>query len=106
MDGITIIETVGLVWIGWGLGFTHGRARRRRPAGPEAPNYTCGCDHHLSIHDPKTGRCTAGVKTPKYDYVGDKVGYTYPTCACKQYIGPKPPPDLRDLWPDAPKVGD
>jgi len=105
VDVPTVFETISLLLVGYGVGNLSGR-RHRKTARPAGPKYTCGCTHDLSVHDPKTGRCHAGVKRLKYDYVGDVVGYIYPQCPCKQYVGPKPPPDLKDLWPEAPGVGD
>ena len=50
--------------------------RKRNDLKPIKP--ICGCKHHLSYHDPATGRCRNG------DWGG---------CACRQYSGPQPLPE-------------
>lgn len=39
---------------------------------PPEPQPVCGCTHHLSFHNPRTGACA----------VDD--------CRCQQYVGPEP----------------
>jgi hypothetical protein len=39
---------------------------------PPDPQPVCGCSHHLSFHNPRTGACA----------VDD--------CRCQQYVGPEP----------------
>jgi hypothetical protein len=52
-----------------------GRLAEQRNAGlapPPEPQPVCGCTHHLSFHNPRTGHCA----------VED--------CRCQQYVGPEP----------------
>lgn len=74
--------------------------RRRTPKPAPPPKPICGCDHHYALHDPDTKACGATVKTPKYNTIGDRIGYTYPACACRQYTGPQPLPEFY-----APEIG-
>ena len=54
----------------------------------------CGCGHHFSLHDPKTGECHGG-----FDFYGDPVNYQSKTtkdgtpCRCRKYAGPEPLPE-------------
>lgn len=41
-------------------------------APPPQPQPVCGCTHHLSFHNPRTGNCAADG------------------CRCQQYVGPEP----------------
>ena len=41
-------------------------------AKPPEPQPVCGCTHHLSFHNPRTGTCA------------------YDDCKCQQYVGPEP----------------
>lgn len=73
--------------------------RRRRPKPPPPIKPICGCMHHKSSHDPKTGACNAAVERPKYNSIGDHIGIEYRDCACRQYVGPEPhtefyPPEM------------
>lgn len=112
MNVTTILEVLGIFLSGGIVGHRVGRNGRTlrsggdRGSGQNYQNYKCGCSHHLSHHDPKTNKCNATVPTRKYDSLGDWVGWSYPACACKQYVGDRPPPTLDQLWPDAPKVGE
>jgi len=77
-------------------GFLLGRflpARRRRPKAPEPIEPVCGCKHHHSFHDPKTGIChgTKGVAAPRADY-NIPQHYVDIPCTCRQYTGPEPLP--------------
>lgn len=95
VDPVSLIIGGGLVAAGYGSGRV-GR-RRRHPRAPKAappPKPMCGCSHHYALHDPKTKVCHGTVKTTKYDTNGYQVGYTYPPCACRQYVGPVPMPEL------------
>ncbi|MFY9891234.1 MAG: hypothetical protein WAK71_23175 [Streptosporangiaceae bacterium] len=49
-------------------------AERRQAAlvPPPDPQPVCGCSHHLSFHNPRTGACAEE------------------NCRCQQYIGPEP----------------
>ncbi len=44
-------------------------AALKRPPEPQA---VCGCSHHLSFHNPRTGACAEE------------------NCRCQQYVGPEP----------------
>lgn len=83
---------------------------RRRVESPQPPQPVCGCQHHLSFHDPETGRCgfTQPVYTSNYEVVvnasGNPVLDAYRDvqkvkktsyegehqCGCQRYIGPEP----------------
>jgi hypothetical protein len=41
-------------------------------AGPPELQPVCGCEHHLSFHNPRTAACA------------------YEGCRCQQYVGPEP----------------
>lgn len=71
---------------------------RRGPRPPKQPKAICGCDHHLSMHDPKTLECKEieeqddgdPILSPGGTYI---VGYKNSSrrpCNCRQYAGPKP----------------
>jgi len=73
------------------LGFVLGRLPSRR-RGPRQVEPVCGCEHHHSFHDPKTGQCHGMMD-------GNPVAFTHynsPTaweqvpCTCRQYSGPLP----------------
>ena len=66
-------------------------ARREDPKPVEA---VCGCTHHYSFHDPKTGACMASVAVDKYSEKGKQVGVEHLPCACVRYTGPEPLPTL------------
>lgn len=77
------------IGIGWLL-----RSLPARPRGPKPVEAVCGgCDHHYSMHDPKTGECQASVPVDKYDQAGKVIGVDYPGCACVRYSGPVPYPE-------------
>lgn len=61
----------------------------KEPRAIKSPRPICGCTHHLSYHDRKTGECNnfqPGVEYKNED--GGPKGLV--TCRCKQYIGPEP----------------
>jgi hypothetical protein len=62
------------------------RPHRRRGALPSArpPQPVCGCEHHVSFHDPKSGECHAMMKVPSSM---SRDSYHKP-CTCRQYSGP------------------
>ena len=60
------------------------RPHRRGVKASKPPELMCGCKHHHSYHDPKTGECHGRV------YVG--MGQ-HEDCTCKQYSGPVPLPE-------------
>jgi hypothetical protein len=57
--------------------------RRRKSAEVEP---ICGCDHHLALHDPETGRCHEQIYR-RGAYARD---HHWEECPCRQYVGPKP----------------
>ena len=101
LDPISLIIGGGLVAAGYVSGRI-GRARRhpKPPKPTPPPKPICGCSHHYALHDPESKACHGSVKTPKHNVVGDQVGYTYPACACRQYVGPVPMPEFF-----APEIG-
>jgi hypothetical protein len=70
-------------------------ARRKglRPQKPPQP--ICGCDHHLSYHDPQTGACHAQVYIGHWDWQDQ-----HRACTCRQYAGPERLPEYF-----APEIG-
>jgi hypothetical protein len=68
----------------------------RRPALPRSPRPVCGCDHHHSFHDTKTGECHQTVDgTPvHFDKWGDADAWEQVRCTCRRYSGPEPIPSL------------
>lgn len=81
-------------------------ARRRSPKPPKPVKPICGCSHHHSYHDPKTGEChstTGGSEAVIRDTYGepvlDRFGDVQTTsservpCTCRQYSGPVPLPE-------------
>jgi hypothetical protein len=73
---LAIILVSGIqVALGVIVGWVLGQRTRQLPA-LEQPRPVCGCTHHYSMHDPKTGECQVAV--------GDG------ECACVRYTGPVP----------------
>lgn len=79
---------------------------RARPKIPKPVRAICGCDHHYSMHDPKTGECHATERELvarsgpiKDDDYGDRIiGYKNEQwenrqCPCRRYAGPEPLPE-------------
>ncbi len=58
-------------------------ARRR---GPKPAEPFCGCEHHISYHDPKTAECHGDG-----NYIGNG---RYSRCTCRRYSGPQPLPEF------------
>lgn len=59
--------------------------RLMAPRLPPPPKPICGCGHHLSYHDRKTGQCNnyqPGVENMKTKALVQ--------CKCRQYSGPLP----------------
>jgi hypothetical protein len=77
------------------------RHPRNKPVKP-----ICGCKHHFSFHDPKTGECHGLVDgygtpirdekdRPVKDVYGDvQKSYSKVQCSCRHYAGPEPLPSL------------
>ena len=94
---MTGIEVGVAVIIGVLLGrFLPNRRKGPKPAEPVEPY--CGCDHHHSFHDPKTGECHGRVRgepTKFDDYASrNPVAWAQVQCSCKQYSGPVPMPEF------------
>jgi hypothetical protein len=62
---------------------------RQRP--PKAPEAICGCEHHLSMHDLKTGACHEQVQTDEEIFSHDNrfLAYKVAQCSCRHYVGPQ-----------------
>lgn len=69
--------------------FLPGRRRKK----VKQPQPICGCTHHYAVHDPKTRKCNSSVKVAKH-LGGAFQGYEYKGCACLQYTGPEPLPEI------------
>jgi hypothetical protein len=70
-----------------------GRFLPNRRKGLEAQKHVapvCGCGHHHSYHDPKTGECHSLMKVPSS---ASRDSYHTP-CTCRQYSGPVPMPEF------------
>lgn len=75
-----------------------GRLRRH---GLKPPKPVCGCSHHHSFHDPKTGECHGLVsKVTRYTTGGTAIAWDKVPCTCRQYSGPVPLPEMF-----APEIG-
>lgn len=79
-------------------GFLVGRFLLNRCKGPKPPKPVqpiCGCTHHHSYHDPKTGECNAAVLVPsRYDNYGNVTARKHEPCGCARYSGPVPLPEV------------
>lgn len=94
---------------------TRKKEEKEEPKGP-----FCGCTHHYSFHDPKTGAClfvktlTETRKEPvrqngvvvrsnwgEVEYIKQTVIVGSEPCTCPRYTGPEPLPSLyaEDLVP-------
>ncbi len=85
---LELIEGAAILAAGLGVGSFTGR--RRRPKPPKAVKPICGCEHHLSLHDPKSNRCFGYDKRPSSYRDGMTVAWRFDPCTCRQYVGPKP----------------
>lgn len=86
MEPFSMAVGGGLVLVGWLLG----RISRKRKM-PKTPEPICGCKHHHSHHDPKTGECFSKRKVvTHYDIYGVPRSWKEMPCTCKQYSGPEP----------------
>jgi hypothetical protein len=69
-----------------GVGYLAGRSHRKhaQPRRYEDPKPICGCGHHMSYHN------NDGCHWQLWDEYEERTE----TCACKQYIGPTPLPEI------------
>jgi hypothetical protein len=63
---------------------------RRKGPKPKTVKPECGCGHHHSYHDPKSGVCNGVMKVPES---GSRLSY-HQQCTCRQYSGPQPLPEF------------
>jgi hypothetical protein len=90
------------------LGAVFGRVmpgRKRGPKPPKPVQAICGCSHHYSLHEPKTGEChgatdagRVAVRDQNSKPVKDRFGEVVFTrehgrCGCRRYTGPLPLPE-------------
>ena len=70
--------------------------RRKGPKPPKPVQPVCGCGHHHSYHDPKTGECHGMMRgePAQYDGMGYATAYKQVPCTCRQYSGPQPVPEF------------
>lgn len=91
---IELLAGGGLVLLGAAIGrWMPGRHRYHRP---RSIRPICGCEHHHSFHDPKTGECHGLMdgNPIKYDTWKDPTAYEQVPCTCRQYSGPEPLPEM------------
>lgn len=79
MPDLALLEGAAILAAGMGIGRYWPAPRRRRV--PKAVTPVCGCNHNVSFHDPKTGRCH---KISSMDSS---------QCPCRRYTGPEPLPE-------------
>ena len=85
---MTGLEFAAVALAGVLLGrFLPNRRKGPKPQKPVEP--LCGCDHHHSYHDPKTGECHG---RNQIGYWASQ--YHYEPCTCRQYSGPVPVPEF------------
>lgn len=70
------------------------RPHRRGIRSPKPVEPICGCEHHYSFHDPKTGECHGTDRRAKYNDRGTYVGVHEIPCTCRHYTGPEPLPEF------------
>ncbi len=88
------------------IGAMFGRMMPGRKRGPKPIEAVCGCSHHYSLHDPKTGEChgsTRVASVPVRDQNGEPVRDSWGEvvfasergrCNCRRYAGPEPLPQF------------
>jgi hypothetical protein len=86
-----MITGAALVLVGIAIGWLL-RSLPARRKGPKPVEAVCGCTHHHSMHDPRTGECNASVQVSRYSKSGEWTGYEHRPCACRRYSGPEPLP--------------
>lgn len=88
MADLSLLEGAGILAAGLAMGrFWPARRRHPKPQKPSQP--VCGCDHHLSYHDPDTGQCHGMMKIPSS---GSRDSF-HQSCTCRRYSGPEPLPE-------------
>jgi hypothetical protein len=55
-----------------------------------SPEPICGCEHHLSLHDPTNGGCSGKAREGLKYTNGRMTNWNWIPCPCKQYVGPQP----------------
>lgn len=83
-----LIESAIVAGAASAIGYFFGRRDRRRTAELNQKPF-CGCDHHLSMHDPETGHCHGTEKVTIY-VDGDFDHDQWRACGCRRYVGPEP----------------
>lgn len=72
---------------------------------PSSPDPVCGCEHHHSFHDPRTGVCAGTNRVASewgwrqnYHGTNERVAMAYidQPCTCRHYVGPIPMPMMYD----------
>lgn len=88
-----------IVYVGQLLAIWRGRQRRRTPK-ELVP--VCGCKHHLSNHDPKTGACNTMTVSKSLIRYDDNDNPVYEKqnlpCPCRHYVGPVPAEMMLASW--------
>lgn len=55
------------------------------------PQPICGCRHHYSYHNPKTGECAEmSRQAVAWDDFGSAEEWELVKCNCQRYVGPEP----------------
>ena len=86
MDPVSIAVGAGVAAVVfYTVGWFKGRRRPRKQA-----KAVCGCKHHYSFHDPKTGKCMKAIN----GYWNDQHRRIETTCSCVKYYGPIPIDDF------------
>lgn len=94
MDPISLAVGAGIAAGFFLAGHISGRvatARRKLPSPPEVKPI-CGCRHHRSMHDSKSGECHEQVDI--FRGTGARK-IEMRQCECRQYVGPEP---ITSLW--------
>ena len=87
MADLAMLEGAAILAAGMGLGrFWPARRKGPKPKTPVQP--VCGCKHHYSFHDPKTGACHGRKLLGHWDFKDH-----YESCTCRQYSGALPLPE-------------
>jgi hypothetical protein len=90
-------------WLVWGR--ISDRRADKQAAVREAGIARCDCGHILTAHEgpENNGRCTVELRRERYEDSGNRNGWEYAQCPCRNYRGPRPlerylslPPTLED----------